>query len=386
MTELVLDPPAAPPPALPRRLRVLSGRLTGAEHPLPADRSITIGHSYENDVVLRGTHTIGLAAELHMSEGAAMLRVRSGSLVALGREIRAGEEVMLPSYLPVRLGEFAIAIGGEDDDRWAEAQEQTAQFADPIVPAARARPRARAMDRLAARVAPWRRIGAKRIAAVAAGGAVLFGAISAVPLAGYWREIEARDPAAVRSQLATAGFGALTVIPDAGGAGVLITGTVGSDRDADRLQAYAAENFPGSLVEVDSTAALAAAASDTLRANGIKGEARALGAGAIAIDTDYLPVDRQREVSAMLRRDIPALRRIDYRLKPGSGSDELRHFFNSPQYGAAGFVDGNPGYIVTADGSRWFAGAMLPTGHRLVSVGQGRVTLERGGQIEVLTM
>ena len=40
--------------------------------------------------------------------------------------------------------------------------------------------------------------------------------------------------------------------------------------------------------------------------------------------------------------------------------------------------------IVTADGQYWFAGALLPTGHRLVSVGKGEVRFERDGLVESL--
>jgi hypothetical protein len=315
-----------------------------------------------------------------------MLRVRSGSLVALGREVKAGEELILPPYLPIQLGEFAAAIGRDDGDRWSEAEALSAELAAPIEPEVRTRPRASAADRIATRLAPWRRIRRGPLAAMLAGGAMLVGTAAAVPLAGYWQEAEARDPDAVRRHLAAAGFGALTVRPDPAGSGVLITGAVSTDRDADRLQAYVAEHFAGALVEVESAAAIAAAATDMLRANGVQAQAQPLGAGAIAIDTDYLPRDRQQELAAMLRRDIPGLRRVDYRITPANGSDELRHFFNSPQYGAAGFVDGDPGYIVTTDGSRWFAGAVLPTGHRIVSINHGSVKLERAGQTEILTM
>jgi type III secretion protein D len=45
----------------------------------------------------------------------------------------------------------------------------------------------------------------------------------------------------------------------------------------------------------------------------------------------------------------------------------------------ASLVPGDPAYLVTADGARYFVGAMLPTGHRVKEIASQRVTLERDG-------
>ncbi|HEX8388966.1 MAG TPA: hypothetical protein VF636_08115 [Sphingomonas sp.] len=374
------------PPARSQRLRVLTGRLQGAEHRLPPGRSVTLGHSFENDVVLRGAGTPGLSAELHVGPDATMLRVLSGELVALGREVRAGEELLLPPYLPVRLGEFAFAVGAEDVQRWDEASTLAGSVARPIETEARAQPRADARERLATRVDGWRRAVRGRTRRIAAGAAALAVTLAAVPTTLWWQDAQARDPATVKRKLQAAGFAGLAVAPDPGGGTVVITGAVTDDRDAERLAAFASENFPGALVEVETASGMAAAASDVLRANGVAAETKPVRPGVIAVVADYLPVDRQDELTALLRRDIPTLRRVEYRTGPGRGSEDLRHFFNSGRFGAASFVDGDPGFIVTADGSRWFTGATLPTGHRVVEVGRGQVTLERAGQVEILRM
>ena len=46
----------------------------------------------------------------------------------------------------------------------------------------------------------------------------------------------------------------------------------------------------------------------------------------------------------------------------------------------------DPAYLVTADGARYFIGAMLPTGHRITQIEHNRVTLERDGQRSTLTL
>jgi type III secretion protein D len=42
-------------------------------------------------------------------------------------------------------------------------------------------------------------------------------------------------------------------------------------------------------------------------------------------------------------------------------------------------VPGDPAYVVTADGTRYFQGALLPTGHRIAGIEERRVVLELNG-------
>ena len=51
----------------------------------------------------------------------------------------------------------------------------------------------------------------------------------------------------------------------------------------------------------------------------------------------------------------------------------------------AAIVPGDPAYVVTADGTRYFTGAVLPTGHRIQAIQANLVQLERDGQISQLT-
>jgi type III secretion protein D len=48
-------------------------------------------------------------------------------------------------------------------------------------------------------------------------------------------------------------------------------------------------------------------------------------------------------------------------------------------------VDSAPAYIVTADGSRYFVGSLLPQGHRVLEIDGPSVTLERDGEKVVMT-
>ena len=92
--------------------------------------------------------------------------------------------------------------------------------------------------------------------------------------------------------------------------------------------------------------------------------------------------------SRLLTAFPPGVRvsRVHFAADPSRGDRDLQYFFSGSEYGLATFVDGNPGYITTADGTRWFAGAQVPTGHRIVTIGNGRASFERNGQIEELVL
>jgi type III secretion protein D len=102
--------------------------------------------------------------------------------------------------------------------------------------------------------------------------------------------------------------------------------------------------------------------------------------------TEYLPQDRQIELTALLKRDLPALKNVEYQMDNRRGDRDLQYFFSTSRSGLATYVDGNPGYIVTQDQTRWFVGSVVPTGHKILGIGGGRVIFERQGLVEELAM
>jgi type III secretion protein D len=79
------------------------------------------------------------------------------------------------------------------------------------------------------------------------------------------------------------------------------------------------------------------------------------------------------------------LQRIFFTINAERGEPVLQYFFASDTYGIASFVDGDPAYIATADGTKWFKGAAVPTGHMITDIGNGRVRFEREGKIEEIS-
>jgi hypothetical protein len=166
----------------------------------------------------------------------------------------------------------------------------------------------------------------------------------------------------------------------------VIRGIVKDDAALARLRLVVAQRMGTATLDVDTMDGLAAAATDLLRAQGIDGEAVPRRGNALLVTAEFLPADRQAELVKLIKEDVPGVSRVLFAADPERGDRDLQYFFSGSEYGLATFVDGNPGYISTADGTRWFPGAQVPTGHRIVTIGNGRASFERNGQIEELVL
>jgi type III secretion protein D len=366
-------------------LRVLSGRLRGAEHRLHPGKFVRIGHGFDHDIVLRDPSTRGLSIELHLGEDMAQVRVVAGQVALLGRPVAAGEQVALPAYVPMMLGTFAVAIGDPASERWEESTRLL--MIAPAGAAQEAAPQRAALgERVATRLYPMRGALAldRQWPVYATLAALLLLLVALAGPATRWVSHQLHDEAADQAALAAAGFGNLTITD--GPAGPVIQGIVKDDAALARLRLLVAQRIGSAMLDVDTMEGLAAAATDLLRAQGVDGEAVPRRGNALLVTAEFLPADRQAELARLIREDVPGVTRVHFAADAARGDRDLQYFFSGSEYGLATFVDGDPGYITTADGTRWFAGAQVPTGHRIVSIGSGRARFERNGRIEELVL
>ncbi len=365
-------------------LRVLDGRLAGAEHHLVPGTTMILGHSLDSDIVLRGRETAGLSVQLTMRDDDVLAHIIDGQASLLGSEISQGESIALPPYVPIKIGDYHVAVGQPGSERWGEANAIALRAADSTLQLGEETTRPTLSDQTRSRwtsmmsyLPGWMKgPGFLMVAAFA-----LMLALAIEPLKQIVdSEINGVDDAQIA--FANAGFSGITVGTDPSGSKILISGIVRDEAEITRLQALIDRRFSGAIVDVETAQGLARAATDMLAAQGVDAEARPDGIGRIEIVSEYLPVDRQTELREKLNQDLPKLAGISFALSGARGQEDLKYFFNSEKYGLATYVDGDPGHLVTADGSFWFEGATLPTGHKIVRARGGALSFERAGQVE----
>jgi hypothetical protein len=385
-------------------LRVLDGRQAGAEYRLGTDMTVSIGYAFGHDIVLRAPSTRGISLQIEMTAAVPLLRIAQGSVAMLARPVAAGECAQLPLYVPVSMGEINFAIGDPESERWQEAsrlsdapvQSSEAAPGDPQQPAGAPIAAVAGTADLQRKLNGGLQFFQHRFRPVGHAIAmerrwpiyaiVMATLLLAILLYGPTNRLIGDNfggPVAAQKMLKEEGFADVTVSENPDGS-LIVKGLVRNDAQLVKIRNLVANRLSAAVVDVNTMDGVAAGISGMLVAQGIDAEARPGRGRTLVIDSEYLPGDRQEEIAAQIRKDVPALQRIFFTINPDRGEPVLQYFFASEKYGIASFVDGDPAYIATADGTKWFKGAAVPTGHMITDIGNGRVRFERDGKIEEL--
>ncbi|UVO50030.1 hypothetical protein M0208_05660 [Sphingomonas sp. SUN019] len=363
-------------------LRVLNGRLAGTERALPAAGTVSIGHQFWQDVVIRDSATKGIAVDLTLdTEARAQINVLEGSATLLGSTVEAGGTALLPPYVPFTIGGVALAWGDRDSDRWSDATGLVAMVPTPpeMPPSAR--------DHALAAVG---RAGAglegvftrSRITMIVAVVGFLILASVAMPVVDA---LNLRgDPATrVERAMRTAGLTGLKAHQD--GDRLTVTGVVSNEAQ----RAKATETLRGTGIDgtlaVQTSAELARAAADVARIQGLQAVARPIARTAVELRVTPLEPEQEQKLMQAVRGDVRGLTRLALRDDLPPVEEIPLKTVQDATKKVSTVVAGDPSFIQTVDGARYFAGAMMPSGHRLVTIQGNTVFLEKNGRETRLT-
>ena len=357
-------------------VRVLTGTRAGAEAALPASGRATIGHEYWHDVVIREEATRDCALELALGDDSvARLTVLGGSAVLLGSTLQAGDTAVLPPFVPVTIGGIAVAYGSAIADRWDDATA-IAVSSQP----AETTP----TETVASLTDSWRDASRGRLGRSLRPAAILgiLAAIAVLLLAGPAIEaLQIGGGPAGRTERAitAAGYGGVKVREAADGT-LVLTGYVATDADRQRIRGLVEAKAIRATLSIETGEETARAVGDVARLNGVEARTRPLRAGIVEMTTAPIDQPTRTRIAGLIRRDAPSLRRLVFREDPSmAGESEVKTIADATKR-VSSVVAGDPAYILTVDGARYFPGAIMPSGHRLVAIQEQTVVLERNGQ------
>lgn len=360
-------------------LRVLNGRLAGTEKRLPEQGEVSIGHQFWQDIVIRDPATKGIAVDLRMGEAAgAQITVLSGKASLLGSHLGEGQSAILPPYVPFSIGGVAMAWGEPESARWAEAGGIARSEPTPLQPPPSPADQILAfLGRAGAQARAW--FTRKRVMAIAGVAVLGAGAALAVPT---MDALGLRGDMAHRADLFldSAGFPQLHAANDPVSGGVIVTGVVADE--AERLKAQEALGRRGmaATINVQTSAELARAAADVARIHGMEAEGRPISRTGVELRTTRMSDDQRAKLALAIRTDVRQLGRLVFREDLIPRDDNPIRTVSDATKRVSTVVAGDPAYIQTVDGARYFAGAVMPSGHRLVTI-QGRtIFFEKDGR------
>lgn len=360
-------------------LKVLAGRVRGASAPLERGQTVTVGHDLDADIVLRDPSAEGVRFKLKARADAADLELLEGSVVLLGHELTAPAQAILPLYLPLMIGDNAVAIGDPESLRWTEAERILAAAQPPLddddedAPPT-GQPWQYLLNNTNALVSRSMRFVPVLLIAVITVSA-LFAISSGMPA---WPKMQPR-PAKVQAVLLDEGFDGLSVSKSSEGE-IRVEGVVATDADRARLRRVMTAHDWQPRLNVQTHEGMARQVEDFYMANGVEAAARAAGAGLVRLDVIGSNPEEAGRLQRLAMTEIKGLRRIDISMLPGA--DEGGRFEDMQEGGGkrvVSVIGGPQGHITTADGARYFPGAVLPTGHRIVSIEDTKVLVERNG-------
>lgn len=363
-------------------LKVIAGRLEGAQTEIGYGEPVYVGHGLRNDVVLRDPSLKGVRLKLEAGDPLARLELLEGELELLGQTASAPAELTLPPFTPLRLGETLLAFGSADaEEQWARC-EAMAQ--------ARLEKASEGGEAAGKNADPWSGLAGwvaafKREQVLGRRGAVIAGsllvALGLVQIGGMGLSASWASDAPQHKQLAAIlnqpEFASVQQAPVNSDGPINVSGFVETEGDRLRLEEALSALTLETVMDVQTGEGLAKAVEDLFRLNGVTVEAEHAGDGRVRVTGAVAEPEKLSALRKMAESDVPGLKglAISYS-RPEEPSDPLT---NDPTKRVATIVGGPRGYIVTDDGSRYFVGAMLPTGHRIVRLRDGEMMVELDG-------
>lgn len=376
-----------------RRLEIVAGPRAGARIRIEAGHALRIGCAFDDDVVIRHPSVQGVRALLSRDAQGVRLQVESGTVVLLGIPVEAGRTIRLPQGVPFAIGESLLAVGPDTGGGWASCRRLARQLlADRVDPSSMERVRDPQVG-LASTDAPreasrsgssrwWRVPVLLLVPGIVALAALL--SFRAPPGAGPVADPLATQ--ALRTVLADEGLSHLKIQVTTSG-GMALQGMVDRDADRARLAERLVQAGVAARLDLGTGEQLARQVGDVLRLNGVAAQVRHIGRGVVEARFVDPGSTRREQVESAVRRDVPGLGGLvvetsaapDVVAKPPrTALDAGKRVMN--------VVYGPRGYVVTADGTRYFEGAFLPSGDRITRISSDEVHLERDGKTSRLAI
>ena len=363
-------------------LQVLEGAQQGACTPLPEGLAVTISGAIDSDVVLRGDDLAGRCITLTAQADSLCLHVLQGEAHVDGHSVAAGQTVTVALASIVALGSTHIGVqrvagagaaAGHVARAGAMPPGGVGAAAPASLAAAAAGSLATAVQSASARTWSRRLVGSGAALAAVSIGVLAF-AYTAVPVAPSAQQRASR----AQTVLHDAGLQRLSVRAAEGGE-LRVSGYLETTAERAQAERLLADEHLDARWQVWVNEQVASAVQDVYRVNGASASVDSMGQGAVRVSTSVADPASLEAIRNLAKRDVPGLTTIEVRNTAPPQRPSATPVLDDPGKRISSIVAGDPPYVVTSDGTRYFEGALLPTGHRIAGIEEHQVVLELGG-------
>jgi len=382
------------------KLDIMSGLQKGAYMALPERSILKVGGGLDNDIVLRDSGVGQRQVTLRIDQQSIQLHAVTGNAVIDGTVLTEGNSTEAVATASVQIGAICLMISSALDsgndhhvpDKQSPAPgEAIAQATDEIsgnllrsLPdenglAPRQTNPSNAGGTAQAQASPDTEVPDKAAGkyGILTLAALLLGAV-VVWQSGLFAGQEATS-ISLSDQLSASEFNSLTVVQT--GNSAVVNGFLDTIHESVLLDQWLAQT--GLLIDnkVIVAESLGGQVEDLFRVNGVKALVKVSGSGVVTATTQVADTEKLAVLKQRVQADVPAVRQltINNTKPPVQAAENEQYSKPDPGKRVSMVVSDKPAYVVTEDQSRYFKGSFLPSGHRILSIEDGKVFLEKNG-------
>jgi type III secretion protein D len=353
---------------------VLSGEQTGARRLLDDNAQFSISGKMDTDVVFRDPSIMDERINLTTLNNEVFIEVLSGDIEVQGKVVHQGTQIKVPEYSKVKIGETTFSYGRKKHSSWHEIIDYVSQYEIKNITnitdsKSSLNTRSRTLLLLVTLIF------------ILVGAIIIYSNI----LRNQNSDFNMFDVNNINSVLIEKGFETLTVESTQSGE-YLIKGFLMTNRERSALENIVDEYRIPARLKLTTGDQIAREVSDLYRVNGIDVDVKAIGLGTVIVTTSFPDKKRLEKVKDLALKEIPSVTSLETEYINTNQNDkqELVVDYDKNDKRITMVVDGVRPYIMTADQSKYYIGALLPTGHKVLEIKNQTVMIEKEGEISTL--
>jgi type III secretion protein D len=349
---------------------LISGEQAGARARIKSDSSISISGSLGTDIVIRDRCINDEMLKLVTNNEQVFLQIIAGNVEIDGKLISQDKKYKLTENTKVKVGNTIFVHRRELNVPFSEILKQR------II---------KENDIYHAHVSKLKSILNQSNMYI---GLSIVMVIIIVSVVVSMLHVEKKDNAEVSAEqqalslLTSKGFKALNVRKNTYGQ-IVVSGFVLTNKERADIEKIIEEHSIPAVSDLKVGDYLAKEVSELFRINGVDVEASAITQGKIKVIAENNDVEAVIRIKAVALKEITDLKSLEIKYK--ISQSEKKEIGSEINYNEKDkiitmVVDGDPAYIMTADKSKYYIGALLPTGYKVVDIIEKQVVLEKKGK------
>jgi type III secretion protein D len=358
---------------LPPEIVIIAGNQKGARAQLDSNHVVLMSGSSDTDMVLRDAKISNERLKITTVNDKAFIEVLDGNVEIEGRSIQQGKAIRLHEYTKVKIGDTAFIYTNEP-------QHSLEEILDKVSTEIR---------KTESRYHQRRRnlIRNNVLMSVSILLIVVIGVISTV-MASLSRteKVSVSTQESIQTLLIESGFQSLNIKQE-DAAQFSINGFVMTYKEKALLEKLIDERDLPVMLDLEVGDQLAMEVRELFRINGIEVMADVMQEGEVKITADTHNAKEFESIKDIALKEIANLKSLNIELTESDGESQTigsDMSYSETDKRITMVVGGNPAYILTADQSKYYVGALLPSGHKIVEIVDQQVVLEKQGKQKTL--